>query len=129
MARQPDEPPKDYLARIIASTAQVQSQMTRRTGHLYELSKKNSGLINTAWRAAGSLRGPAGSSLRRDETGQWVRVETPEWRAWRSWIRQRERLRREHGMRGSGGVHYGGWLDDCRHTLPYALTISVTLEL
>jgi hypothetical protein len=84
-----------------------QSQMERRSGPLYELSKTNSGLIRAAWRAASSPRKPAGSGLQRAETGELVRVNTPEWRAWRAWKRQREQLRREHGMAGSGGVHYG----------------------
>ncbi len=84
-----------------------QSQMERRRGPLYELSKKNSRLIVAEWQAAGSPRKPAGSGLERSETGQLVRIDTPEWQAWRAWKKRREQLRREHGMAGSGGIHYG----------------------
>lgn len=91
----------------MAATLEAQLQMQRRTGPLYELSKNNSRLISAAWRAAGSPHKPAGSGLQHTETGHWERIDTPESRAWRVWVRQRERLRREHGMRGSGGVHYG----------------------
>jgi hypothetical protein len=105
MLRGPDKL-KDYAASV-ASLVEEQSQMRRRSGPLYELSKKNSRLVSAAWRVAGSPRKPAGSGIRRNEAGTLVRIDTPEWRAWRAWKRQREELRREHGMEGSGGVHYG----------------------
>ncbi len=81
--------------------------MERRSGPLYERSKRNSSLISAAWRAAGSPLKPAGSGVKLSETGELVRVNTPEWQAWRAWIGQREQLRRDHGMAGTGGVHYG----------------------
>jgi hypothetical protein len=103
---QEPEKTKNYAA-AMAALNEAMSQMQRRTGPVYELSKKNSHLVNAAWRAAGSPQKPAGSGMQRTETGEWVRIDTPEWRAWRAWIKQREQLRREHGMAGSGGVHYG----------------------
>jgi hypothetical protein len=97
MPRVPDKT-KSY-AEAVAALNEEQSQIRRRGGPLYELSKRNPGLVSAAWRAAGSPRKPAGSGLQRSpETGEWVRVDTPEWRAWRAWKRQREQLRREHGM-------------------------------
>ena len=107
VARRNGEEAGEYLKRILASTSEAQSQMELRAGPFYELSRDNSRLISEAWRASGSPRKPAGGGLRRTERGGWERIETPEWQAWRAWLRQREQLRREHGMRGSGGVHYG----------------------
>jgi hypothetical protein len=96
--------PKRY-AEALAALTDEHEQMRKRSGPLYELSKKNSRLVSSAWRAAGCPRRPASSGLQRSETGQLVRIDTPEWRAWRAWKRQREQLRREYGMAGSGGVH------------------------
>ena len=116
MPRRPGESPREYIDRVITSTGEARRQMEQRQGPLYELSKANSRIISEAWRAAGSPRKPPGSGLQKSASGHLERTETPEWRAWRAWIRERERLRRENRMRGTGGMHYGHPAD--RHEGP-----------
>ncbi len=107
MPRKPDETSQEYIQRVLRATGDVIDQMERRSDPLYELSKANSRRSSEAWRAAGSPRKPKRSGIQRSTRGVWERVDTPEWRAWRSWLQQRDRLRRQHGMAGSGGIHYG----------------------
>lgn len=102
----PELPKRKSLAEAFAALNDEHEQMRRRSGPLYELSKKNSGIVSAEYRAAGSPRRPDGPGLVvSPETGKLVRVDTPEWRAWRAWKRQREQVRREHGMRSAVGNH------------------------
>jgi hypothetical protein len=48
----------------MAAQNETRDQMERRSGSVYELFKKNSNLINAAWRAAGSRRKPASPGTR-----------------------------------------------------------------
>lgn len=93
------------FADAFAALSDEHEQMRRRSGPLYELSKKNSGIVSAEYRAEGSPPRPQPGVVISAETGKLVRVDTPEWRAWRAWKRRREQIRREHGMRSAVGNH------------------------
>ncbi len=104
----PDDGTEEYqraleqLKAAMGRMVDARQQMERRSGPLYELSVSRSGLISDAYRSAGSPRCPRGPFIGFSGTGKKLYGppdhNTPEWLAWRTWVRQRERIRRQHGM-------------------------------
>ena len=95
-----------HMQSAIARQFDVLRQMVERSGPIYELARERSRIISEAYRAAGRprdvtmIRTPEGWSYvhRVGHGHRYVRDDPatePEWRAWRAWCSERERLRRD----------------------------------
>jgi hypothetical protein len=84
-------------------------QMVERTGPIYEIARERSRMMHAAWRAAGSpphvhqVRIAGGCRYvtwtRAADPATWKPATDAEVKAWYTWWRERDRLRR--GLRGS----------------------------
>lgn len=106
-------PEGERLGAAIARQFDAMSQMTQRSGPVYETARQRSRIVREAYRAAGSpchviaVHTPAGLRFMRYVAPPKVASEPAtdeEWQAWQAWCRERERLRREVGSKRAHGM-------------------------
>lgn len=99
-------PWREHMAAALDRQFEVRKQMMGRSGPIYEIARERGRIISEAYRAAGrpryvsESRTPDGMAyVHRITRGprKWQQgpATEAEWRAWRAWCTERERLRQE----------------------------------
>jgi hypothetical protein len=95
------ETARNQISASMRRMVDTRRQMERRAGPLFEVARYRSDVISDAYRAAGSPPKPRGPFLGVGVTGKKLYgppdQNTPEYEAWRAWVRQKVRLQRQLG--------------------------------